>query len=347
LKADVGAIRAAARQVSPARGTRIPIFGAFLIRVAPGAFSIEAQNGQVHFGATVPIASDGVDGVSIVVPGRQILRFLDTLPADDPMQIEMDRSGALVLASGDSELSVPHLDLHEWPVDLVRDGQSVSASYGVLRSIASTAFAASTDPDRGALVGVHLHSNKATALDQARLAQATLSIDLPTCTIPSTFIGYPVKHVGEESVVEVTVTASSARVAVGDDFWQCQLVAAEFPDASRLLHLPTIACATFDRQELATVLERLDVLDGVDAVQIRVGKTNAGFLAGSEHAGFVRDRVVCMADSAQEVRFRLSHLREAVTAVAEPVVEFKFRQSPGPLLIESENLVQIVSTMRA
>lgn len=345
LTLDLPAFRAACRRVAPALGSRLPIFLGIKIAVSAGNVTIEAQDGEMHFGASVPGSAE--KDIAIIVPGRMLLRFLDVVQGN-LIDIEVDNaSDPIRFVSENVELSTMQFDVADWPTPEATTGVPIELNGPDLASIRRVLFAVSNDPDRGVLTGVHMAGRTVTATDNARLAQAPLSSDYPECIIPGAFLSFPLKLLGEGAKVKFELDTRGVCIRDSDGFWNSQLILGGYPDVSRVLGVAATSEIRFDQVALRNAIDRVSVLEGAHAVRVALmSVTEAEISTQNEEGGRIRETLGCEASTTGELCFVLAHLRDAVRGVGDEVVVMRPSEPLKPLLISSSKMDQALIPRR-
>lgn len=339
---DLDAFRAACHRVAPALGSRVPIFLGLRLVVGTDQTTVEAQSEAMHFGATVGGGSNG-DSVETIVPGRTLLRFLDSVQGQILVIALDDVAQTTRFACGEVELTLRHFDPTEWTKTDMSSELAVDLEANDLASIGRILFAASTDADRGLLTGVHIRSGCATATDNYRLARAGLSASLPECVVPAPFLSLVLKGLDVDENLRFELGTQRLCLRNGSGFWSSQLLVGDYPDVSSVLNLATTGEIVFDRSVLKGAIDRVSVLDRVSAVQVAVldGST-VEITAGDDEVGRLEERIGCRSNWTGTLGFLLAHLRDAIRAVSDDHVVMRPSTGLKPVLMPSTGLEQSI-----
>ena len=216
-----------------------------------------------------------------MVPGRTLGRFLDAVEPDLEALVEIIADTETTFRVGESQLTLRQFDPDTWP-QFSDAGVTVgSLDQDDADRIRSVLLAASADPDRGALVGVHLASGFATATDNHRLARVELSTELPPVLVPASFLQYTLRSA---EPLQVRMSANQIRLVDATGWWATQLLLHPFPNVEPVLNRPVSAEIAFDTATLRRALDHLAVLDRVHVVQLFRPPDRLATLSASDEA---------------------------------------------------------------
>lgn len=330
--------------MSPALGTAQPIHGGIRISCNGGAAIIEATNGERHFTASVALA-DYASRLAILVPGRTLGRFLDAVEPDVDAVVEITADADTTFQVGESQLTLRQFDPDTWPEFSEASEAVGSLSPEDAGRIRSVLFAASSDPDRGALVGIHLANGYATATDNHRLARVKVTTELPPVLVPASFLQYPLRANVDE--LQVQMSANQVRFFDTGGSWATQLLLQPFPNVDPVLNRAVSAELAFDTTTLRRALDHLAVLDRVHVVQLlRTPEGVATLSASDEALGRIEEHLAVEGTWFGTTCFRSVDLRDAVRAHDLTTTCLQFTGETKHVLLVGDAIQQAIGSQR-
>ena len=232
------------------RRTTIPILSNVLLKASGQALELKATDleREVVDQAAADVSQPG----AVTVPAHILHDIVRKLPDGAEVEIKRDaEKERLTLSSGQSRFALQTLAPEDFP-DLAAGEFSHSfeiAASDLRRLIDKTRFAISTEETRYYLNGIYLHTAargkqptlRAVATDGHRLAQAELispkgSDGMPGIILPRKTV-HELHRLMEDSAetVQVGVSSSKARFAIGTITLTSKLIDGTFPDYGRVI----------------------------------------------------------------------------------------------------------------
>jgi DNA polymerase III subunit beta len=232
------------------RRTTIPILSNVLLKTAGQTLELKATDleREVLDQAAADVSQPG----AVTVPAHILHDIVRKLPDGAEVEIKRDpEKERLTLSSGQSRFALQTLAPEDFP-DLAAGEFSHTfqiAAADLRRLIDKTRFAISTEETRYYLNGIYLHTAmrgkqptlRAVATDGHRLAQAELvspkgAEGMPGIILPRKTV-HELHRLMEDSsdTVEVGVSTSKARFAIGNITLTSKLIDGTFPDYGRVI----------------------------------------------------------------------------------------------------------------
>ena len=305
---------------------------------------VEAANGEQHFTASVGVA-DPASRIATLVPGRMLVRFLEKLESDADAVVEIDADTETRFRVGESQLTLKQFDPDTWPQFTEASEAVGSLSPDDAGRIRSVLFAASADPDRGALVGIHLADGYATATDNHRLARVNVSTEMPPSLVPASFLQHALRTSVEG--LQIWMSANRVRFVDATGSWSTQLLLQDYPNIRPVLNRPVTAEIRFDTTTLRKALDLLSVLDRVHVVQLLRPANGLATLSASDEAlGRIEEHLAVEGTWFGTACFRSADLRDAVRAHDEASACLQFTGNTKHVLLEGGAIQQAIGTQR-
>ncbi|MCF7926911.1 MAG: DNA polymerase III subunit beta [Candidatus Izimaplasma sp.] len=250
---------------------------------------ITTSNSDIAIKLEVKDSSLNVEsGGSMLIPGKyfiQIIRKLDGLKVslslidDNMLRIEADRS----------DITLNMMDLEDFPeLKFAEKVKSINVNVRLLKSIIrQTAFATSSIENRPILTGVNfqIHDNKlkAIATDSYRLSQKEIELNDEyeplDIIIPGNSLDELLKVLeNNNDQVEIHFDHSKILFKYDNILFQSRLLEGNYPETSKLVPTEFPIIIKFNKENLATAIERASLLssrDGNNAiVKLELRKDN-------------------------------------------------------------------------
>jgi DNA polymerase-3 subunit beta len=257
------------------RRNTIPILANVLVRAEGSKLSLKATDLDVE--VIEPIAAEVAAGGATTVPAHMLYEIVRKLPEGAQVVIEAvgDRA-SLAIRAGRSRFTLQTLPESDFP-DLAAGEMShrFAISAGDLkRLIDKTQFAISTEETRYYLNGIYLHNAPAAeqpmlrgvATDGHRLAQYEFAAPAGAGGMPGVIV--PRKTVGElqrliengETEVQVELSQSKIRFAIGDMVLTSKLIDGTFPDYARVIPLGNDKQLVVDKTDFEAAVDRVSTV---------------------------------------------------------------------------------------
>ncbi len=272
--------------VSRAVSTRntLPVLANVLLKTEDAGLKLTATNLEIGITHWVPGKID-TDG-AITVPARLFTDIVNSLPASERVDLELQGSTTLRIRCGRFETHIKGIDADDFPaIPMAGERPTTRISQKILRqALDETAFAAATDEARPILTGVLARFEGATvtlaAADNYRIAVKTIPLLDP---VEDTSLVIPARSLNElsrvladiEDPVEIVISTARNQILFhleGIDLVS-RLIDGAFPNYQQVLPQAHSTRAVFDREELhkAVRLAALIASSSANIVKLQVG----------------------------------------------------------------------------
>jgi len=170
----------------PARNTGLPILSNALVTVTKGAISMRGSD--LDLDLTIGVSGQASSDGKILLPIRRLAKFAATFDKDAPVHVESDMIGNdewLRVTCDHITLNLAGSDVTDFPTfPSMKDAVEATIDFDALGYVLP---AASNDPVRPILTGIHVNGNTTAATDSYRLyicESKTVSTDV-TLLIPA------------------------------------------------------------------------------------------------------------------------------------------------------------------
>jgi DNA polymerase-3 subunit beta len=267
----------------------LPVLGNVLFRTEDAGLKLTATNLEIGITCWVPGKIDA-DG-AITVPARLIADLVNSLPAGDRVDLELQGSTMLRIRSTVGETHIKGIDADDFPaIPTAGDRPTTRVSQKVLRqALEETAFAAATDEARPILTGVLARFEGATltlaAADNYRIAVKTIPLLDP---VEETSVVVPARSLTElgriladtDDPVDVVLAPARNQILFhleGVDLVS-RLIDGQFPNYQTVLPKSHSTRAVVDREDLlkAVRLAALIASSSANIVKLQVGGAGPG-----------------------------------------------------------------------
>ncbi len=262
----------------------LPVLANVLLRTEDAGLKLTATNLEIGMTYWVPgkIETDG----ATTVPARLLTDLVNSLPAGDRVDLELQVHDTLLVRSGRFETHIKGIDAEEFPaIPTAGERPTTRIAQKVLRqALGETAFAAATDEARPILTGVlaRFEGDRLTlaAADNYRIAVSTIEILDP---VQETSLVIPARSLHElsriladvDDPVDIVLSPSRNQVLFhleGVDLVS-RLIDGQFPNYQQVLPASHTTRAEVDREELlkAVRLASLIASSSANIVKLQVG----------------------------------------------------------------------------
>ena len=304
---------------------------------------------------------------SLLIPGKyfiEIIRKLDglkvnlSLVADNMLRIEADRS----------DITLNMMDLEDYPeLQFTEKVKSVKINVRVLKTIIrQTAFATSSIENRPILTGVNfkIDGNKLTAIatDSYRLSQKQIelndSYEPLNIIIPGKSLEELIKVLeNNNEEVEMHFDHSKILFKYGNILFQSRLLEGNYPETSKLIPTEFPIIIKFNKENLATAIERASLLssrDGNNAiVKLNLRQDNVvEITSNSPEIGKVLEEVYPVDEivgNPFKIAFSSKYILDAIKIFNSSEVSINFTGEIRPFIIKGEydeNMLQLILPVR-
>jgi DNA polymerase-3 subunit beta len=338
------------------RRTTIPILSNVLLR-AEGAGSGPSK---------LALSATDMD-LEIVerVPGRVEREGRTTAPAHtlydivrklrEGAQVELETLGErneMVLRSGRSTFTLACLPPEDYPVMSAGElPHHFSLSAAELRSLIDrTRFAISTEETRYYLNGIYLHATKnnevpvirAVATDGHRLARVEITAPegaagMPGIIVPRKTVIELRKLVEEgEEEVQIALSETKIRCAIGEAALTSKLIDGTFPDYDRVIPANNDKILEVECKEFAEAVDRVSTIstERSRAVKLAIEQGNLVVSATSPENGTALEELeVRYQSSPMEIGFNSRYLLDITEQIDGEYAQFKMSDAGSPTIV--------------
>jgi DNA polymerase-3 subunit beta len=349
------------------RKNTIPILGNVLIEAEAERLSIRATDLDIEIIERVPVIPEQKG--ALTVSAHLLHDIVRKLPEGAQLALAADpQAGRLEVAAGRSRFSLATLPREDFPV-------MASSQYAcrytlpapVLRRLFDKSqFAVSTEETRYYLNGVYLHPAaeggrqvlRAVATDGHRLAR--IDAELPAGAAEAPGVIVPRKTVGElrkllgndEDEIEVSVSETKIRFAVGGLVLTSKVIDGAFPDYTRVIPTGNARRLEVDAADFAAAVDRVATIsqERSRAVKLALEPDRLTLSVNSPEAGSAAEElVVAYADEPMEIGFNARYLLEIAGQIDRDNAVFLFSTPGDPTLVredDDDSAVYVVMPMR-
>lgn len=339
-------LQVVSRAVS-ARAT-LPILANVLVRTEDAGLKLTATNLEIGMTYWVPgkIDSDG----AVTVPARLLTDLVNSLPAGERVDIELDGANALRLQAGRQRAHLRGIDPEEFPViPSAGERPTTRISQRLLRqALSEVTFAAASDETRPILTGVltRFTGNELTlaAADNYRIAVRSLATLDP---VEDTSVVVPARSYVElariltdsDDPVEVMLAPSRSQIVFhleGIDLVS-RLIDGQFPNYQQVVPSSHSSRAVVDREEMlkAVRLSAFIASSSANVLKLRLDPDESGLtIAAAADVGESESQVeTALEGEPVAIAFNARYLQDALANIrAEQLaLEFSGPLSPGVL----------------
>ena len=326
----------------------LPILNNVLIRVDNKKVSLITTNLDMAIVDFLPVSSSE-DGV-ITVPAKLLAEFVSNLPKGENIEISSNDTKVTITAGKYSSTinGVLADDFPELPE--IDEKDAVIYKVGVdefKTSISQVIIASSNDLTRPALTGVYFNTFDNTlaiaATDGYRLAEKKMIDKVESevkAIVPSNSLQEVLRAISDDvEEVEISFNNDLVRFRLGEVEIISKLIDASFPDYQKLIPKDCNIEATINREELIRVT-RLAALfaRSVGGSIICETKTPNSFSVKSiaNEFGENDSEIETEVSNDGKVNLNSRFLIDALNALEEKEIEFKFSDHVAPILLKNQ-----------
>jgi DNA polymerase-3 subunit beta len=262
----------------------LPVLANVLLKTEDAGLKLTATNLEIGITYWVPgkIETDG----ATTVPAKLLTDLVNSLPAGDRVDLELQAGDTLHLRCGRFETHVKGIDADEFPAIGAAGERPTTriAQNALRRALAETVFAAASDEARPILTGVlaRFEGDQVTlaAADNYRIAVKTIPILDP---VPETSVVIPARALVElarvladvEDPVEIVLASGRNQVLFhldGIDLVS-RLIDGQFPNYQQVVPQTHTTRAILDREELLRAVRPAALIahESANIVKLQIG----------------------------------------------------------------------------
>ncbi|MBM3524486.1 MAG: DNA polymerase III subunit beta [Alphaproteobacteria bacterium] len=334
------------------RRNTIPILANVLLEAQKGRLSLTATDMDIAIVESVP--ADVAKTGTITIQAHTLYDIVRKLPEGSQVGIDsIGDKGQVGLRAGRSSFALASLPPDDFPRmaggDLPHNFELASAELRGL--IDKTRFAISTEETRYYLNGIYVHaaqSNgikvlRAVATDGHRLARVEMPLPtgaeaMPGVILPRKTVIELHKLISEtDSAVQVSLSETRVRFALGDVVLTSKLIDGTFPDYERVIPANNDKTMEVDRLEFTAAVDRVATIstDKSRAVKLSLAKNALTLTASSPDAGAAEEEIAVRYGGAPiEIGFNARYLLDIAEQIEGDGARFRMADAAAPTLVE-------------
>jgi DNA polymerase-3 subunit beta len=333
------------------RRTTIPILSNVLLRASAGGLALSATDMDLEIIERAPsqIEQDG----RTTAPAHTLYDIVRKLR--EGAQIEIEASGernSMVLRSGRSIFTLQSLPPEDYPVTAGGElPHSFALSATELRTLIDrTRFAISTEETRYYLNGIYLHATKndgvpvirAVATDGHRLARVELVLpegaaEMPGVIVPRKTVLELRKLIEEsEEDVQVALSQTKIRFAIGEAALTSKLIDGTFPDYDRVIPSNNDKILEVDCKSLAEAVDRVSTISTEKSRAVKLAIENGCLVVSAtspENGTAVEELEVRYLASPLEIGFNSRYLLDIAEQIGGEGMQFVMSDAGSPTIV--------------
>jgi len=242
----------------------IPILANVALTAADGALTLTVTDLDIQATATIA-ATVEADG-ACTVGAKMLADIVSKLPSGALVTLDCAQD-KIKVSAGRSKFELSTLPIEDFPQ---LASETFAASFDIaaddLAALFGAVFAASSEETRYYLNGVYLHQidgqTVAVATDGHRLAHVSRNVSCPDCPgviVPRKTVLEAAKSLADG---QVTVSVSDTKIRFQADHFTLlsKVIDGTFPDYTRVIPAANKGKATFDADDMRTVIDRVVVV---------------------------------------------------------------------------------------
>ena len=325
----------------------LPVLANVLLKTEDAGLKLTATNLEIGITYWVPGKIE-VDGAT-TVPAKLLTDLVNSLPAGDRVDLEVQAGDVLHLRCGRFETHIKGIDADEFPaIGAAGERPTTRIAQNVLRrALAETAFAAASDEARPILTGVlaRFEGDQLTlaAADNYRIAVKTILI---LDAVPETSVVIPARALNElarilsdvDDPVEVVLAGGRNQILFhldGIDLVS-RLIDGQFPNYQQVVPQSHTTRAVLDREELLRAVRPAALIahESANIVKLQVsaeGEPGSTVSANAEVGDHVGQVEAAVEGDGTTIAFNARYLADVLTNVAADqfALELNGPLSPG------------------
>ncbi len=325
----------------------LPVLANVLLKTEDAGLKLTATNLEIGLTYWVPgkIETDG----ATTVPAKLLTDLVNSLPAGDRVDLELQANDTLHLRCGRFETNVKGIDADEFPaIGAAGERPTTRIAQNVLRrALTETAFAAASDEARPILTGVlaRFEGDRLTlaAADNYRIAVKTIPV---LDAVPETSVVIPARALNElirilsdvEDPVDVVLTGGRNQIVFhldGIDLVS-RLIDGQFPNYQQVVPQNHTTRAVLDREELLRAVRPAALIahESANIVKLQVsadGEPGITVSANAEVGDLVGQVEAAVEGDGTTIAFNARYLADVLTNVTAEsfALELNGPLSPG------------------
>lgn len=317
----------------------VPILENFLFEVADGKIVVCSSDLQTSM--ITEISVEGKDKGTICVPAKILIDTLKNLP-EQPVTFTIDENSySIEISSDNGRYKLSGENATDFPkVPAVKNGYAVDVSSDILlRAIATTLFATSTDDLKPQMTGVYLSLSETNATfaatDGHRLvrfrrvdiaAETANTLLLPRKALTLLKGSLP----SDNTIVKIEFNAANAFFSFNNIKMICRLIDERFPDFENAIPVNNPNKLTINRMEFLNSLKRISIYANKTTHQVRLKIAGSELQISAEDLDFsneANERLACEYEGEDlEIGFNAKFLVEMLTNLDSDQIDINMSQ---------------------
>lgn len=351
------------------RRTTIPILSNVKLEAQGGGLGVSATDMDLSVveRAAAEIERPG----ATTAPAHLLYDVVRKLPEGSPVDLELagGNGAELTIKAGRSTFTLPCLPAEDFP-NLGEDGDAehrFAMPAGQLRRlIDKTRFAISTEETRYYLNGIYLHATedgaasalRAVATDGHRLARVEAPLPegaegMPAVIVPRKTVGELRKLIDDtDGEIQIGLSASRVRFAVGEAVLRSRLIDGTFPDYERVIPKHNDKVLLADTKGLSEAVDRVATVstDKTRAIKLGMDRGRLTVSAISPDAGrAVEELDAAYSADPLEIGFNARYILDMTGQIDGAEIELTMADAASPTLVRDPkdgNAVYVLMPMR-
>ncbi len=332
------------------RGT-IPILANVRLEADKGMLSMTATD--MDIAVVEKVSADVQEKGATTVPAHMLYEIVRKLPDGSNIQLsKSEKDVKLAISAGQSKFSLAALPIDDFPV--MAEGE-LAHHFSITPSeckalLEKTRFAISTEETRYYLNGVYLHAAqnqgaavlRTVATDGHRLARMEVGLpegaeQIPGVIIPRKTINelYKLVENGGDKV-EVSLSESKIRFALGGAVLVSKLIDGTFPDYERVIPTANDKVMEVDRKAFSNAVDRVSVITSEKSrgIKLTLEGSTVTLSASSAEQGTASEEIsVSYGADGVEIGFNSRYLLDMMAQVEGETAQFVFADSASPTIV--------------
>ncbi len=332
------------------RGT-IPILANVKLDASAGKLSLTATDMDIAI--VEQVKADVETPGSTTVPAHMLYEIVRKLPDGSNIQLALGgKDGKVTITAGQSKFSLACLPVDDFPV--MAEGElahTFSVTPAEMKALLEkTRFAISTEETRYYLNGVYLHAAnnqgasvlRAVATDGHRLARMEVGLpegaeQIPGVIIPRKTVGelYKLVEEGGEKV-EISLSESKVKFAIGDAVLVSKLIDGTFPDYERVIPTGNDKVMEVEGKAFSNAVDRVSVITSEKSRGIKLALSDSKLTlsaSSAEQGTATEELAVSYGADGVEIGFNSRYLLDMMAQVEGETAQFVFADSNSPTIV--------------
>lgn len=326
----------------------LPILNNILIRVDHKKVSLITTNLDMAVIDFLPV-SNSEDG-TITVPAKILTEFVNNLPKGETVEMSSNDT-KITISAGKYASTINGTLADDFPeLPEIDESRAVIFKIGVdefKSSLSQVIIASSNDLARPALTGVYFNTSDHTlaiaATDGYRLAEKKLIDKVESevkAIVPSSSLQEVLRAISDDiEEVEISFDDNLVRFRLGEAEIISKLIDASFPDYQKLIPKDSKSTVELPREELTRVTKLAALFArsvGGSIVCEAIEPDVFSVKSIANEFGENDSRIETSVTESSRVNLNSRFLLDALNALDEPTVEFKFSDGVAPVVLKNK-----------